>query len=64
MLCRARADYKDKFIGATVKYGTNGFITCCLDRYHTASQRIFFFDLLGNGKLSVEMHLHGTVPRF
>jgi hypothetical protein len=61
---RARADDQDELVRATVEHGTDAFIQGGLDLYHMGGERILLFDILGDGELSVEIHLHCFVPRF
>ena len=58
MIRRARTDYKNKLITASIKRRSDLAIALCLDLHHTLRQRKFFLDLFGNRKLSVEIHAH------
>ena len=60
----ARSDHEKKLIGATVKYSANSFVSCSFYLLHTLGEWIFFLNLLGNRKLSVEIHLHFYLPLF
>ena len=64
MIRRAGTDDQDELIRAAVKYGADALVTGGFDLRHALGQGVFLLDLLGDGELSVEIHLHGSVPRF
>ena len=64
MVSRAWADYKDKFIRLPIEHRFDVGISLGFYLCHTLGQGKLGFYILGNGKFSVESHLHVSVPLF
>ena len=60
VICGARTDDQKEFIRFAFKYRTDLLISCGLHRFHFIGKRIFFFNLLRDRELSLEIHTHGV----
>jgi hypothetical protein len=58
MICRAGTDDQQEFIGFTFKDFTDLSVPLSLYSYHSFAERELLFDFLGDGKLSLEIHIH------
>ena len=58
MICRAGTDDQQEFIGFTFKDFADLSVPLSLYSYHSFAERELLFDFLGDGKLSLEIHIH------
>ena len=60
----AGSDDQHELVRAAVEYGADALVALGLDPGHAGGQRELLLYILGDGELSVEIHLHCFVPRF
>ena len=58
MICRAGTDDQQEFIGCSFKDFADLSVPLSLYSYHSFAERELLFDFLGDGKLSLEIHIH------
>ena len=64
LICRTRSDYKDELTALSCENVTDLTVTLLLYLRHFGSYRIFGFDILRNGELSVKFHVHNGIRPF